>query len=164
MGEFLLQREYAEATKQNSRTGANIMTTDSHNANNSSTDHYAERAQRRAERRAARRANGGAWIGGVVLIGLGLIFLLQNTGALHLQNWWALFILIPALGAFGASYTEYRASGGHLNSKARGSIIAGLVFTAVAAVFLFNLNFSLLLPAVLILAGVGMLINTVLPD
>jgi len=46
----------------------------------------------------------------------------------------------------------------------RGSIFSGLVFTAIAAAFLFELNLSLLLPAVLILAGVGMLINTVLPD
>jgi hypothetical protein len=135
------------------------MTTESRTT--PTTDYYTDRAQRRAARRAARE--GGAWIGGVILIGLGVIFLLQNTGALYLQNWWALFILLPALGSFGASFTEYRVSG-RFNAKARGSLAAGLVFTAIASVFLFNLNFSLLLPAVLILAGVGMLFNTVLPD
>jgi hypothetical protein len=46
----------------------------------------------------------------------------------------------------------------------RGSIIGCLVFTAIAAVFLFNLDFSLLLPIILIVAGVGILFNTVLPD
>ena len=135
------------------------MTTETRNTQ--STDYYTDRAQRRAERRAARE--GGAWIGGVILIGLGMIFLLQNTGALYLQNWWALFILLPALGSFGASFTEYRASG-RFNAKARGSLVAGLVFTAIASVFLFNLNFSLLLPIILIVAGVGMLFNSVLPD
>jgi len=135
------------------------MTTE--NRNTSTTDSYSDRAQRRAERRAAR--GGGAWIGGVILIGLGVIFLLQNAGMLALQNWWALFILIPAVGSFGAAYTEYRTSG-RFNTRARGSLVAGLVFTAVAAVFLFNLNFSLLLPAILIVAGVGILFNTVLPD
>jgi hypothetical protein len=140
------------------------MTTESRDTSNSPqpTDYHSSRAQRRAERRAARQA-GGAWVGGLVLIGLGAIFLLQNAGALYLQNWWALFILIPALASFGAAYAEYRA-GGRLNARARGSVIAGLVFTALAAVFLFNLNFSLVLPAVLILAGVGLLINTVLPN
>ena len=108
-------------------------------------------------------AAGGAWIGGVILIGLGMIFLLQNTGALYLQNWWALFILLPALGSFGESFTEYRVSG-RFNARARGSLVAGLVFTAIASVFLFNLNFSLLLPIILIVAGVGILFNTVLPD
>jgi hypothetical protein len=129
--------------------------------NTQSTDYNTDRAQRRAERRAARA--GGAWIGGVILIGLGLIFLLQNTGALYLQNWWALFILLPALGSFGASYTEYRTSG-RFNARARGSLVAGLVFTAIASVFLFNLNVSLLLPLILIVAGVGILFNSVLPD
>ena len=135
------------------------MTTETRNTQ--STDYYTDRAQRRAERRAARA--GGAWIGGVILIGLGMIILLQNTGALYLQNWWALFILLPALGSFGASFTEYRVSG-RFNARARGSLVAGLVFTAIASVFLFNLNFSLLLPVILIVAGVGILFNTVLPD
>jgi len=135
------------------------MTTESRHT--ATTDDYTDRAQRRAERRAARE--GGAWIGGVILIGLGVIFLLQNAGALYLQNWWALFILLPALGSFGASFTEYRVSG-RFNAKARGSLVAGLVFSTIAAVFLFNLDFSLLLPAILIVAGVGMLFNTALPD
>ena len=105
--------------------------------------------------RGARGNGGGAWIMGVVLIGLGVVFILQNAGALYLQNWWALFILIPALGSFGASYAEYRNNGGRLNSRVRGSVLSGFVFTAVAAFFLFNLNISLLLPAILILAGAG---------
>ena len=135
------------------------MTTETRNTQ--STDYYTDRAQRHVERRAARA--GGAWIGGVILIGLGMIILLQNTGALYLQNWWALFILLPALGSFGESFTEYRVSG-RFNARARGSLVAGLVFTAIASVFLFNLNFSLLLPIILIVAGVGILFNSVLPD
>jgi hypothetical protein len=74
---------------------------------------------------------------------------------------WALFILIPALGSFATAYGAYRTNGGRLNSMVRGSISGGLVFTAVAAAFLFELNLGLLLPAVLILAGAGVLINSV---
>jgi hypothetical protein len=149
------------------------MTTESHNTSNMphSIDYYAERAQRRAERaqyraerRAARYAGGGALVGGVALIAFGVIIMLQNTGVVQLHNWWALFILIPALGSFATAYGAYRSNGGRLNSMVRGSIIGGLVFTTIAAAFLFELNLSLLLPAVLILAGVGMLFNTALPD
>jgi hypothetical protein len=43
----------------------------------------------------------GNWIGGAVLIGLGIIFLLQNFMNISLANWWALFIMIPAIGALG---------------------------------------------------------------
>ena len=145
------------------------MTTETRNT--STADYYADRALRRAaraqyraERRAARYAGGGALVGGIMLIGLGVIFLLQNAGALYLQNWWALFILLPAFGSFATAHGAYRTNGGHLNSMVRGSIIGGLVFTVIAVVFLFNLNFSLLLPAVLIVAGVGILFNTMLPD
>jgi hypothetical protein len=145
------------------------MTTETRNT--SSTDYYADRALRRAaraqyraERRAARYAGGGALIGGVALIAFGVIIMLQNMGVVQLHNWWALFILIPALGSFATAYGAYRTNGGRLNSMVRGSIIGGLVFTAIAATFLFELNLSLLLPAVLILAGVGMLVNTALPD
>jgi len=147
------------------------MTTDSRDPYNSSSDHYAEHAQRRAdraqyraERCAARYAGGGAFVGGVALIVFGVIIMLQNMGVVQLHNWWALFILIPALGSFATAYGAYRTNGGRMNSMVRGSIIGGLVFTAIAATFLFELNLSLLLPAVLILAGIGMLFNTVLPD
>ena len=104
------------------------------------------------------------WIGGVALIAFGVIIMLQNMGIVQLHNWWALFILLPALGSFAAAYGAYRTNGGHLNAMVRGSFMGGLLITAIAAVFLFGLNFSLLLPVVLIVAGLGMLVNTVLPD
>ena len=145
------------------------MTTETRNTQ--ATDYYADRALRRAaraqyrtERRAARYAGGGALVGGVALIAFGVIIMLQNMGVVQLHNWWALFILIPALGSFATAYGAYRTNGGRLNSMVRGSIIGGLVFTAVAAAFLFELNLGLRLSAVLILAGAGMLLNSALPD
>lgn len=44
----------------------------------------------------ARRSRYGTWIPGIVLIGLGLIFLVQEYFGYQIHNWWALFILIPA--------------------------------------------------------------------
>ena len=132
-----------------------------------STDYYSDRERRRAERaerRAARYAGGGAWLAGAALILLGVIFMLQNMGALQLHNWWALFILLPALGSFATAYGAYRTNGGRLNVTARGSIIGGLIFTAIAAFFLFDLESNLFWPVLLILAGVGMLINAILPN
>jgi hypothetical protein len=127
---------------------------------------HAEPLSRREERhmrREARRQGGSPLIGGLVLIALGLIFLLQNFGGMYLQNWWALFILIPAVGAFSNTWRVYQETGGHLTAPARGSLIIGLVLSMVTAIFLFNLNWSLLGPALLILAGIGVLINAALP-
>ena len=123
----------------------------------------AQRRARRDERRAARHAN-GPWIGGAVLILLGVIFLLQNIGLATLNNWWALFILIPALGSFSTAYALYRNSGDRLTYAARGSLIGGLVFTLLAFAFLFELSFGVFAPVLLIVAGIGLLLNFLLPS
>ena len=120
--------------------------------------------RRREERWAARGGRGsGAWIGGAILIILGLVFLLQNMGAFVLNNWWALFILIPAIGAFGAAWRTYQTAGGRLTAASRGSLISGFVLTMVAAVFLFNLNWTVVGPVLIILAGIALLMNAFLP-
>ena len=54
-------------------------------------DRRAARRQRRMERR------GGSWLGGLLLIGLGILLLIQNTGTISFGRWWSLLILIPAL-------------------------------------------------------------------
>ena len=52
-----------------------------------------------------------AWVPGIILIGLGLIFLLSNFTDFHLQNWWALFILIPAIASFSKAVDAFRSEG-----------------------------------------------------
>jgi hypothetical protein len=122
------------------------------------------RRQRREERRAARGGrNEGAWVGGIVLIILGVVFLLQDTGAFSLENWWALFILIPALGAFGRARSKYQEASGRITAGVRSSLIGGLVLTVVAAAFLFNLKWELLGPVLILLAGIALLVNALLP-
>lgn len=51
----------------------------------------------------------GTWIPGIVLIGLGVIFLVQNYMGQQLRNWWALFILIPAFFTLERGYTSFKA-------------------------------------------------------
>ena len=137
------------------------------NENNSQpepTSRMETRYPRRQERRAARGSRmGGSLIGGIILILIGVVFLLQTQGIFYLQNWWALFILIPALGAFGSAWRAYQDAGGYLNAQARGSLMMGLLFSMVTAIFLFNLNWTWLGPILIILAGVGILLNAVLP-
>jgi len=114
-------------------------------------------------RQGRRTRRGGAWIGGAILIGLGLYFLAQNFLSINLNNWWALFILIPAAGAFSNAWNDYQDAGGRLTRPARGSLLGGFVLTLVAVTFLLNLNWGLVGPLLLILAGVGLLLNVMLP-
>jgi hypothetical protein len=101
----------------------------------------------------------GNWIGGAVLIGLGIIFLLQNFMNISLGNWWALFIMIPAIGAFGRAWQAYNESGSQLNSAVRRSLMGGLLLTMLTTVFLFNLSWSVVGPLFLILIGLSVLVN-----
>jgi hypothetical protein len=129
------------------------------------------RHEARLQRRAARRAalglsgSGTAWIGGLVLILLGVVFLLQNMGAIFFpfNNWWALFILIPAFGALSVSYQTYRAADNQLTTRSRNSLILGLILLALTGSFLFNLNMNIMGPVLIILAGLGILINAMMP-
>ncbi len=119
-----------------------------------------DRIQRRMERRARR---GGGWIGGAILVLLGLLLLGQNMNIALFDNWWALFILLPALGSFGVAWRIFQSTG-RLSRRVRGAVIVGIVLTLVAAMFLFEVNWTYIGPGLLILAGVSILINALLPD
>jgi hypothetical protein len=122
----------------------------------------AERRMRRMERREARVSNfGGAWILGVALILVGAVLLLQNLGIYteSLGNWWALFILIPAAGAFGAAWNSYQRTGG-FNEATRASLVGGLILTLITAALLFELRWDIIWPLIIILIGVGALLGS----
>jgi cation transport ATPase len=122
-----------------------------------------EREARREERRAQRAARGTSWVGGLILIVLGVIFLLQSVRGFYLNNWWALFILIPAVGSFADAWNAYRQTG-RLSRRVRGALISGCVFLLVTFTFLYNWNWGVVLPVLLIIWGVTLLLNSLLPD
>jgi hypothetical protein len=98
------------------------------------------------------------------LILLGAAFLMQDLGTLSipLNNWWALFILIPAIGAFTRAWRAYQDAGNQLTARVGGALILGALLTLVTAAFLFNFNWTIWGPVLVILVGVGLLVNTVL--
>ena len=123
-------------------------------------DRREARRQRRLER-LADPSRGGSWVAGLIMIILGGIFLLRNTGTfdIPLKNWWALFILIPAIGSLDTARRLYRSAGNQLTAPARGSLLVGLVLTFVTAMFIFELNWSFFGPILIILAGIGILLT-----
>ncbi len=105
------------------------------------------------------RGRGAAWIPGIVLIGIGVIFLLNNFTDFRLDNWWALFILIPAFGSLG-NFMRARRKDGRISGEARGSLIGSMILFFIAAVFLFSLDWGLVWPFFLIIAGIGALLSS----
>ena len=99
----------------------------------------------------------GNWIGAVALIGLGIVFLLQNFGLFHIGNWWALFILLGTAGAWSSAWRIYQSNGRQVNGAVTGAFIGGLFPLAVALIFLLNLSWEAIWPVFLIIAGIAVL-------
>ena len=105
---------------------------------------------------------GGSWMIGIILILLGVAFLLEQGNYLELTaNWWAVFIYLAAFASFANMWRAYR-SAGEFTSSAGGSLTWGLVLTVVASIFLFNLEWDLWWPAILIAVGVGIVMGYLL--
>ena len=98
----------------------------------------------------------GAWIPGLVLIGLGLVFLAQNYLGQEIHNWWALFILIPVFFTLERGYASLQAG---RSAEAVGQLMGGLVLVALIVIFLFDLPFGQLWPIFLIIGGLSLLVS-----
>lgn len=92
-----------------------------------------------SERKKKTRNSGSGWC----LVAVG-VFLLLAINGFGLNNWWALFILIPA-----AKSLERRDYGG------------AMLMALIASIFLFNLSWSYFLPLLLIGWGMTALMKTV---
>lgn len=99
---------------------------------------------------------------GAVLIVVGIVFLLQETGTFRLDNWWALFILIATIGSWTTAWRLFRDSG-RITRGVRSAFFSGLFPLLVALIFLFNMDWGKVWPVFLILAGVGALFGA-MPD
>ncbi len=111
-----------------------------------------------ARRRGGRWGEGGGWFGGILLIFIGGFFLLRNFGVDMPDNWWAVFILIPAFGAFSAAWSMYRRSG-ELTSGAIGAAAGGVFLVLLALAFFIGLDIGKYWPVILIVLGAGALLS-----
>jgi hypothetical protein len=91
---------------------------------------------------------------GIILIVLGVVFFLERLGRFSLENWWALFILIPAFGSFAAAWEGYRRTG-RLTPAVRSSIFGGLLVLTVALIFLLNLRWDVYWPLFILIPGLS---------
>jgi len=101
-----------------------------------------------------------AWIVGGVLILVGIVFIVRNVTGLELHNWWALFILIPALGSLATAWQMFEKNGRRFTAASRGPLIGGVVLLAIAAIFLFSLDWAIAWPFLLILGGGALLVTS----
>lgn len=102
------------------------------------------------------RSDSLSW--GIGLIGVGVLFLLDNLGlaSVATHNWWAIFILAPGINKLVDGVQAFKNSG-RFNYRVRQHWLWGFTLITIALIFLFNLDFSLFFPIFLILFGISML-------
>ena len=120
-----------------------------------------ERRQRRAARHPGWGGVGGPWIGGLVLVILGIGLMLRNLGYQLPERWWALLLLLPAVGSLVAAIRSYRVSGSTPDTI--GALAGGAIFTLLALALFFGVNWGIFWPLILVLLGVGLLLRSYWP-
>lgn len=102
-----------------------------------------------------------SWIwGGILLLG-GSILLIQNLtdfSLVDLGNWWAIFILAPGISNLARAARWYSLRG-RVTAGIRNAGFWGLVLVATAFTFMFNIGWSMMLPFLLIAAGIFLLLT-----
>ena len=101
------------------------------------------------------------WIGLAFIAG-GVTVLLNQSGLLSFDfNWWAFFIVIPAIGSFRNAYDRYRATNnlfdmGVMMPALIGLFMIGLMYNLLSGNG-WNFNWNLLWPLMFMVIGLGMI-------
>ncbi len=113
-----------------------------------SGDWREQRRRERHERRAARHAGwggfAGPWLGGLVLVVLGVALLLQNVGYQLPERWWALLLLLPAVVVRVTAIRACRSAGSTPDTIAAGA--GGAIVTRLAQALFFGVNWGIFWP------------------
>lgn len=108
------------------------------------------------------RNSGNMWIGVIFILG-GLFVLLNQFDLLPVElNWWALFMLFPAVGIFSGAYNRYRSEGNMFSMGVLVPGLTGLIIVGFAFTLLFDISFNiwnLLWPLMMIVIGLGMVLG-----
>ena len=94
----------------------------------------------------------------LVFILVGGVLLFSNLTGFSFDNWWALFMFIPA-GFMAMNMRQDYQENGRLTSASTGSAIAGISMLTTATVFLFDLDWGAIWPIGFVIAGIGILLN-----
>ncbi|MFN4289641.1 MAG: hypothetical protein ACK4E7_02025 [Permianibacter sp.] len=99
---------------------------------------------------------------GAVIIVIGLLFLAREHGYkldfLWIDNWWALFILIPAVAMATRVVTRVRRLG-RFDAEAAGTSIGALATGLVAVMLLLDWDFGKWWPLFIVLGGLSIVIS-----
>lgn len=100
---------------------------------------------------------------GLTFVALGILFLWMNWGTQQLENWWAIFILLPAFGMISLAWGTYQWIG-RFNFAVSANLGIGLVILAVAMIFFLELSWGIWWPLMIIVPGFALMLNHFTPS
>lgn len=95
---------------------------------------------------------------GLIMIAVGVIFLGTQFIDFQFHNWWALFILIPAIVAWTWAARMIKEDGA-MTPKSIQTISGSLFPLFVASIFLFQWDWTLVWPGFIVIAGLNAIAN-----
>jgi hypothetical protein len=101
-----------------------------------------------------------SWLPGITVILIGVIYLLTgfDEASRYGKNWWAWFMALGAVYPLERAWVKYRA--GVPISKIAWLVTSGLYVLAFAGIFLLDADFGRAWPVLLIVAGIGAILQT----
>ena len=108
-----------------------------------------------------KKQSSNLWLGLIFVFG-GIALIINQLNWLPFElNWWALFIMLPAAGMLNGAYNRFRANDNLFTTDVGITALIGLFMVGLSFSLLvgtsWNLNWSLLWPAVIIIIGLGMI-------
>lgn len=103
----------------------------------------------------------GAVTWGIAVTLAGAVLVFSANGTLNVGSWWAVLILIPAIGSFAEAVLRYRQAGNRFTRQAGAGLTGGLFLAAVAVMFLFKLEWSRYWGIFIVLAGLSLILSAV---
>lgn len=101
---------------------------------------------------------GGLPMGGIIILIVGVIFLANNFGFHLPANWWAVFVLVPAVAALVTAIRFYRVDKA-MSARVMGSATGGVLMLAIALALFFGVNWGMFWPVILIIIGGGIVLR-----
>ena len=98
---------------------------------------------------------------GIAVTLVGVVLLLSTSGTLKLGHWWALLILIPAVGSFVEAFLRFQRAGNRFTRQAAAGLSGGLFLAAVAVMFLFGLDWGRYWGIFIVLAGLSTIFSAI---
>lgn len=111
-----------------------------------------------AESRELVQEDNGRLVFAAVLILVGVALAVGMLTGYTVDNWWALFMLIP-VGTMSLELWQDYAKNGRLTKKTSGLIIPIVILLVIISIFLFNLSWSIMWPASFIAVGLSILLT-----